>query len=263
MGIITLGPEGTFSHQAAMKLYPKKKLFFASTVDEIFMRLADPQFSEGVVPMENTVSEFVEETISNLMKYDFSLARKIVLPISFNLVGLEGEIKHLYAQPHALVQCRSSVRGKCPQVKIIETLSNALSAIQYQVNPKNSAALVSTFSQQYYDLPILSENMEDNEENFTTFFAVGKTPCPKGKGKHGTSFLIFSEETATISKQIIAQCHDMKIPLIKLKNLVLQEGHTPLYFIEVEGHLQEKVVLRLFESLSEKFLIKHLGSYPI
>lgn len=263
MGIITLGPEGTFSHQAAMKLYPKKKLAFASSIDEIFMRLADPQFSEGIVPMENTVSEFVEETIFNLMKYDFSLVRKIVLPVSFNLVGVDEEIKYLYAQPHALVQCRVSVREQCPQVKIIETLSNALSAIQYQANPKNSAALVSTFSQQYYDLPILAENMEDSEENFTTFFAVGKTPCPKGKGKHGTSFLLFSEETVTISKQIATQCHDMKIPLIKLKNLVLQEGHTPLYFIEVEGHLEEKEVPRFFENLSEKFLIKHLGSYPI
>lgn len=261
MGIITLGPEGTFSHQAAMKLYPKKKLAFASSVDEIFMRLADPQFSEGIIPMENMVSNFVEETIFNLMKYDFSLIRKIVLPVSFNLVGTEGEIKYLYAQPHALVQCRASVREKCPQVKIIKTLSNALSAIQYKANPKNSAALVSTFSQQYYDLPILAENMEDSEENFTTFFAVGKAPCPKGKRSHGTAFLLFSEEMATITKQIVAQCHDMKVPLIKLKTLVLQEGYTPLYFIEVEGHLQERAVLRLFKSLSKKFLIKHLGSY--
>ena len=99
--------------------------------------------------MENTVSEFVEETIFNLMKYDFSLVRKIIFPVSFNLVGVDEEIEYLYAQPHALMQCRASVRKKCPQVKILETLSNALSAIQYQANPKNSAALVSTFSQQY------------------------------------------------------------------------------------------------------------------
>ncbi len=105
--------------------------------------------------------------------------------------------------------------------------------------------------------------MEDGEENFTTFFVIGKAPSLKGKGKYGTCFLLFSEELATITKQIANQCHNTKVPLIKLKNLVLQEGHTPLYFIEVEEHLQEKEVLRFFKSLSENFLIKHLGSYPL
>ena len=263
LGIITLGPEGTFSHQAALKLFPKKKIAFASSIDEIFFRLADPQFSEGVIPMENTVSEFVEETILNLMKYDFSLTRKVVLPISFHLVGEGEEITHLYAHPHALVQCRASIREKLPHVKIIETQSNALSAIQYLANPKKSAALISTFSKQYYDLPTLAENVEDHQENMTTFFAVGKEPCKKGKGKHGTAFLLFSEESVMVSKEIATLCHEKKIPLIKLKNLVLQEGHTPLYFIEIEGHIEERDIHQLFETLSEKFLIKHLGSYNL
>lgn len=261
MGIITLGPEGTFSHQAALKLFPKKRIAFASTIDETFFRLADVQYSEGVVPIENVLSGFVEETITNLMKYDFSLTHKVILPVSFNLAGEEGEIEHLFAHPHALKQCRSMVREKCPHAKIIETASNALSAVQYLVHPKASATLISVFAQQHYDLPVIAEKMEGDIENYTTFYAIGKEPCEKKSKKYGSAFLLFSEESVTLSKQISTLCHEKKIPLIKIKNLVLQEGHTPLYFIEIEGHLDEKEVALFFETLNEKYLIKHLGSY--
>ena len=65
------------------------------------------------------------------------------------------------------------------------------------------------------------------------------------------------------AKEIAGETHSRKIPLLKLKNLLLQEGHTPLYFMEVEGHIEDRLVRSLFESLSEKYLIKHLGSYPL
>ena len=50
MRVLTLGPEGTFSHQAAKKLFPEKKLVFASSVDEVFFRLSDPSFLKVLSP---------------------------------------------------------------------------------------------------------------------------------------------------------------------------------------------------------------------
>lgn len=104
----------------------------------------------------------------------------------------------------------------------------AHSAIQFKAHPKNNGAVISPFAGRYYDLPILAENIEGDEEIFATFFSIGKSPPKK-----------------------------------KEKNLLLQEGNTPLYFMEVEGHLDDRIVHSLFESLSKKYLIKHLGSYPL
>ena len=211
--------------------------------------------------MENTLADFVEATLFNLMKYDFSLTKEVVLPVSYDLVGEEGEVHHLYSHPDALKQCRAAVKEKCPQAKVIETNSDALSAIQYLANPKESAALISTYAQKYHELPILSEKMEGEEKSCTTFFAIGKNPCPKKDKKYGTAFLLFSEASLTTEKQIAKLCLEKKIPLTKCKNLVLQEGHTPLYFVEVERHIEEKEVFLLFEALSEKYLVKNLGSF--
>ncbi|MCB1085329.1 MAG: hypothetical protein KDK60_04435 [Chlamydiia bacterium] len=262
MGVITLGPKETFSHQAAQKLYPKKKMLFARSIDEVFFRLAEPEISEAVVPLENTLSFFVEETITNLMKYDFALLGKTILKIAYHLVGEGESITRLYAHPHAFKQCRQSVKAFCPSAKVIQTENNALSVVQWSANPKGAGAIVPQFACALYDLPILTEDFQDEEENYTTFYALGKSP-PKKSKKNGSAFLIFSEPIATITNQISQFASEKKVPLLKLKNLVLQEGETPLYFIEVEGHIEDPPLRALFETLSDKFLIKHLGSYPL
>lgn len=263
MSVLTLGPEGTFSHEAAKKLFPKKKYAFGNTIDEVFYRFAEKEFSQAVVPLENTISGFVEETITNLMKYDFSITGKTHLKVTYHLAGrgkLE-DAKVLYAQPHALKQCRLNIRKLCPDVKVVETSSNAHSALQLHADESGTVvALVSPFSIEHYQLPSLKDHLEDEEENTTYFYSLGKSPHKK-TGKDVTSFLLFSEPMVTIEKQIRTLCEEKKIELLQLKDLLLQEGQTPLYFIEVKGHIESKDIATLFEALSDKFLIKHLGSY--
>ncbi len=261
MVILTLGPQGSFSHEAATKLHPKKKIDFASSIDEVFFRLAEKEISEAIIPIEKG-DRFIEGSIANLMKYDFSITRKTTMKISYHLVAREEPIDHLFVDPYSLEGCRTKIKELCRRAKKVNTPAMAYSAIQYKALPKKSAAIVSPYAASYYDLPIFAENIEDDEENFATFFAIGKSP-PKKKKKNGTAFLIFSDPMATIAKQISEEVHERKIPLLKLKNLLLQEGHTPLYFMEVEGHLEERMIRSLFEVLSDKYLIKHLGSYPL
>ena len=262
LGVITLGPKGTFSHEAAVKLYPHKKIVYAATVHEVFFRLADPTISAAIVPIENTFSGFVEETISNLIKYDFSIIGTITLPISYHLAGKDEEIDHLYAAAQTFKQCRVAVKKYCRKAKIIETLSNGHSAIQFKANQEKTAALVSPFALDHYHLPLMAKHMEDDPDYVTIFFAIGKAPKKK-KEKNASAFLIFSDPLLTTEKQIAQTVHGMKIKLLTLKSLILQEGNTPLYFMEIEGHIEEKRVQTLFETLSDKYLIKHLGSFPL
>ena len=263
MGVLTLGPEGTFSHQAATLLFPKEKVVFTSTITEVFMRLSDPQFSAGVIPLDNAFLGFKEETISNLMKYEFSLSKKIELKTSLCLAGESLDIEHLYAHESSLEMCPLNIKKHCPKAKVIKTLNNAYSAIQYLAHPKNSAALLPSFSLKFYDLPVLVDEMQDDKESQTTFFAISREKVKKGSKSYASCFLLFSEEMASTKNQIYAQSEETKVPILKLKNLVLQEGETPLYFIETEGHFEEKSVHAFYKALSEKFLIKPLGSYPV
>ncbi|QVL56933.1 MAG: hypothetical protein KFB93_05980 [Simkaniaceae bacterium] len=261
MAILTLGPQGSFSHEAAVKLHSHKKVLFASNIDELFFRLAEKEISEGIIPLE-IGDEFVEESIAHLMKYDFSITRKAILRMRYHLISEEETITHLFGDDLGFEGCRAKIHEFCSDAKKITASSMVHAAIQYKAQPKEAGAIISPFAARHYKLPIYAEDIEDDNENFATFFSIGKFP-PKKKEKRGTAFLIFSDPMVTVAKQIADQAHERKIPLIKLKNLLLQEGHTPLYFMEVEGHIEDRLVRSFFESLSEKYLIKHLGSYPL
>lgn len=261
MAILTLGPQGSFSHEATVKLHSQKKVMFASTIDELFFRLAEKEISEAVIPLE-IGEDFVEESIAHLMKYDFSINRKTTLRMRYHLVAESSTISHLFGDPSGFERCRLKVHEICGGARKILSTSMIHAATQYNDQPNDSGAIISPFAARHYKLPVLIEDIEDEEENYATFFAIGKSP-PKKKEKNGTAFLIFSDPMATVAKQITDLAHERKVPLIKLKNLLLQEGHTPLYFMEIEGHIEDRVVRSIFESLSNKYLIKHLGSYPL
>ena len=254
MAILTLGPEGTFSHQAALKLHPKRKLLFASSIQEIFHRLPDASINQALIPLE-IADSISAETILNLMRYDFAIQEKCILSMKFILAGVE-KFTHLFSDPLALKLCRTQLHSK--EFGWIET-SNVGASGKRLKEQSDAAALVSPFTRNFYDLP---EIEEIDTEAFATFFSVGKEPSKKGK-HNGSAFLLFSEPMVTTEKQIAEKCHLSKIKLLKMKNLILQEGNTPLYFMEIEGHIEEKSVSTFFQWLSDKFLVKYLGSYPL
>ena len=264
MSVITLGPEGSFSHEATKSLFPKKQIVFTNSTDETFLRLPNKEMTAAVVPLENSLSGFSEATLVNLMKYDFTLQGKITLKVRYSLAGTgrAEEAQIIYAQPHAVKQCEEHLKKYCPQVKIMETVSNGHAALQLkaQIDP-DVLALTSPFAVEFYKLPCVIKQFEDNVDSQAIFFIIGKTPVKK-TGSDASSFLIFSDPLISTEKQIRELAREKKVECLKIKNLLLQEGHTPLYFIEVRGHIQDRQVAALFETLSKKFLIKHLGSYP-
>ena len=264
MSIITLGPEGSFSHEATKSLFPNKQIVFENSTDEIFLGLTHKDMAAAVVPLENTLSGFSETTLVNLMKYDFTLQGKITLKIRYSLAGKgrAEKAQAVYAQPHAVKQCEKHLKKYCPQAKIIETVSNGHAALQLKAQIDSDAtALTSPFAVEFYNLPCVITEFEDNIDSQAIFFVIGKTPIKK-TGSDASSFLIFSDPMTSTEKQIKEFAREKKVECLKIKNLLLQEGHTPLYFIEIRGHIQDKPVIALFETLSKKFLIKHLGSYP-
>ena len=83
----------------------------------------------------------------------------------------------------------------------------------------------------------------------------------KATGNDCSAFLIFSDPLKAVENQIRALAKEKKCEVLKLENLLLQEGHTPLYFMEMTGHIFEEKVQEVVANLKQKFLLKHLGSY--
>ena len=66
MKIATLGPEGTFSHEAVREYDDKAAILFTDTIREIFELISKNKASFGFVPVENSISGTVNQTLDYL-----------------------------------------------------------------------------------------------------------------------------------------------------------------------------------------------------
>ena len=132
MTIAYLGPEATFTHQAAIQKFGSS-LRYASqkTIADVFTEVSKNRADYGVVPVENTTEGVVTHTLDMFVDSDLKIVSQIVLPIQYCLAGnwqTRENIRRLYVHPQALAQCRVWVQKHLPHAEIIETSSNARSA---------------------------------------------------------------------------------------------------------------------------------------
>src|SRR5690242_10110535 len=127
MKIAYLGPEATFTHQAAIRRFGSS-LRYASqkTITDVFTEVAKNRADDGVVPVENTTEGVVTHTLDMFVDSDLKIVAQIVLPVQHCLVSNfpRAQIKTLYPHPQSLGQYRIWVQNNLPRVEIIETSSN-------------------------------------------------------------------------------------------------------------------------------------------
>ena len=144
MTIAYLGPEATFTHQAAIRRFGSS-LRYASqkTIADVFTEVSKNRADYGVVPVENSTEGVVTHTLDMFVDSDLKIVSQIVLPMQQCLLSncaRATQIKKLYAHPQSLAQCRGWMQNNLPRVEIIETSSNARSAELAAKDRKTPAA---------------------------------------------------------------------------------------------------------------------------
>jgi chorismate mutase/prephenate dehydratase len=191
MTIAYLGPEATFTHQAAIQRFGAS-LKYASqkTIADVFSEVAKNRADYGVVPVENSTEGVVTHTLDMFVDSELKIVAQIVLPIQHCLVSnsKRESIKKLYGHPQTLAQCRIWLQNNMPHVEIIETSSNARSA-ELTAREKNTAAITGVLAAEKYGLHILESDIQDNSANATRFLVLGRQ-CSPPTGKDRTSIIL-------------------------------------------------------------------------
>src|SRR6202040_413278 len=118
MTIAYLGPEATFTHQAAIRRFGSSLRYSAQkTIADVFLEVSKNHADYGVVPVENSTEGIVTHTLDMFVDSDLKIVSQIVLPIQYCLAGKGGglkNIKRLHVHPQALGQCRRWVQQNLP-----------------------------------------------------------------------------------------------------------------------------------------------------
>ena len=261
-----LGPEGTFSHQAATLLYSEHtELRGAETIEDVFIMVKKGHCEEGIVPIENSYEGSVNITQDLLNKYDANICAEVYLRIRHNLLSSEkviNNIKRVYSHPQAIAQCRSWLKDNLPGVSVAEVSSTSLAA-KMASEEVNSAAIASGFAASTYGLNVLSESIEDDKENATRFFVIGDhKPQPTGRDK--TSIIFFLKHEPGSLYKCLSVLADRSINLTRIESRPAKTKKWEyLFFVDLEGHEKDRNVSEAFKEM-EKYCVflKILGSYP-
>ncbi|WP_172677165.1 prephenate dehydratase domain-containing protein, partial [Salidesulfovibrio brasiliensis] len=107
---VYLGPEGTFSHIAALThMGHSQHLTPKENFEDIFRAVADEGAELGVVPLENSLEGTVGQVVDLFMKYPVYIQSELYIRISHSLMskadGLQA-IREVHSHPQPLEQCR-------------------------------------------------------------------------------------------------------------------------------------------------------------
>ncbi|MDP6178363.1 MAG: prephenate dehydratase [Desulfatiglandales bacterium] len=264
--IAYLGPEGTFTHQAAISLYGRSASFRATeSIEEVFEWVEKGMCQHGLVPIENSYEGSVNNTLDLLYKYDLKIGAEIFLRIRHYLLSradhLE-KVERLYSHPMALAQCLSWIKAHLAGIQIKEVASTALAAKMAAEEPE-AASVGSRLSGLAYDLNILGENIEDHPDNVTRFLVIGKTQS-KPTGKDKTSLLFLLKHVPGALYRAVGALSERNINISRIESRPMKTRNWEyLFFVDLEGHEQDESLKEALRGMEGHCIfMKRLGSYP-
>lgn len=260
-----LGPESSFTHQAALKRFGSQVEFLACPgIADVFAEVEKGNADFGVVPIENSVEGAVFHTMDMLVDSDLKICAQVILDVAHNLLatGPLRSVRKIYSKDQVFGQCRLWLQKHMPQAELIEVSSTSRAA-QIAASQKNSAAIASALAARMYRLRVLARSIEDYPHNITRFLVIGTTEGrPTGNDKTSLLFSI---------KDKVGALHDMLVPFKKHRvNLNKIESRPSkkrawdyYFFVDLQGHQDEpRVRLALKELETRSKFLKILGSYP-
>jgi len=266
MKIATLGPQGTFSHEAVLRINPRAEIVFKDTVWDVFQSVNSAEVDEGVVPLENSVSGTIGLTLDALMEFELNIIKEIVIPINHHLVGYGGakDIKALYVHPATYEQCEKFIRKNLGKVKIIQTNSNAASAkIISEKKDRTKVAIVPKEAIDIYKLKIIKADIQDNKFNVTRFIVLSKKEGKK-TGRDRTSIAIYPQiDKPGLLYGLLGVFSKRNINLTKIESRP-SKGKLGdyIFYMDLQGYKEDDSVKEAFKEIERSFFLKILGSYP-
>jgi len=270
-GAAFLGPEGTFSHEAAV-VWAKKigviwgqgELKGVEDLSQVVALVKRGEVGAGVVPVENSIEGSVHLTLDLLWEEEVQVVGEVILPIHHCLLSLspEREIMAIASHPHALAQCRRFLEARFPGIRRIALSSTAEAARVASCNP-HWGAIASSFAARIYQVPVLYRNIEDYPENKTRFFILGYETPPL-PGPYKTSLVVSPLANRPGSLyEILKEFAQAGIDLTRIESRpTKKELGEYLFYIDCVGAAGEEPLKSVLARLKEKTrLFKVLGSY--
>ncbi len=259
-GVAYLGPEASFTHQAAESKFGAMSAYLPmGSIEGIFREVNKGTAKFGVIPIENSSNGIVSDTINCLDEYDLKIIAEVMIDVHLAFATRNEDIKKItkiYSKDIAFGQCRDFLQDLgLDHVELIPIESTAKAA-KLALKDETAAALCPAVAAKLNNLPIRFNNVEDSTNNRTRFFIISNFENASS-GNDKTSLLVrLSNEPGSLV-DFLNYFEEAKVNLTKIKSHIV--GGESIFFIEFHGHKDDAVVKPILEKMKNE--IKVLGSY--
>ncbi len=267
-----LGPEGSFSHEAALHWasgrQPPREPHGMAGIERLFEAASSGELEEIVCPIENALEGTVSVTV-DLWLHQSTLYQvgEVILPVEHRLLvrpGVTlGEVEAVLSHPHALAQCRRTLAGLLPGVEQRPVASTAEAARLVAESQRPWAAVAGPAAERRYGLTAVHAPVQDGIRNATRFGVFGRQmPGPSGFDR--TTIVIGSlEDRPGLLRDLLAEFADRGINLTRIESRPARQGLGQyLFLIDLEGHPADRPVREALRGVRGKAgYLRLLGAY--
>lgn len=265
--IAFLGPEGTWTHQAAIKKFGHSVHYAAqANFADVFEQVTRRKANYGVVPIENSTEGAVSHTLDLFVDSPLRICSQILLRIENGLMAAipRNQITTLYSHPQVFGQCRGWIQKHFPDAELVEVSSTTKAAqIARDQAAHGAAALGGPLAAEMYGLDLLEEFIQDRATNTTRFLVIGEKTCPPtGHDRTSIMFAIHDRPGSLVKAlQAFEQFH---INMSKIESRPSKRKDWEyIFYVDLAGHCEDAKVAEAIEELARHCsLVKLLGSYP-
>ena len=260
-----LGPEGTYTEEAAQSFFSAGTFQPKETVPEALADLTGGDADYAVIPEENTlggaVTDYVDARIAETGVY---VVGEVVLPINQTLMGLPDasieDIQTVCSHAQGLKQSAEWRKEHLPDA-VTEEMASTAAAASYvaESGDKTIAAIAAPGAAKLYGLSVLAENVQITDANKTRFYILSSSRLEE-EGQ--TNAVLVASCEANRIDDIIVEIHNTGVELVTIHDR--PEGSqlgAYNYIIEVEN--ESGMSGELIEKLENIPEIHFLGSFNV
>ncbi len=260
------GVEGSYSAQAACRLFPAGNLMFFRSFEHVFDAVERGLCRYGVLPIENSSNGSVGAVYELMKSKRFHIIRSVRLSVAHQLLALPGtkleDIREITSHEQALGQCGEFLKS-LPQVTVTAAANTAIAAQRVaESGRRDIAAIASPQCAALYGLKPVTDHIQNSENNHTRFICIQKD-MHIYPGADRISLMLSAPHRPGGLYELIAKFSALGLNLTKLESRPIPgRDFEFLFYFDFEGSVRSPQVVTLLQALSlECETFAFLGNY--
>ena len=264
------GVNGAYSELAGSNIFPDATSLACKTFEEMFESARNSIADIAIVPIENSRAGRVADTQLLIPDSKLKIVGEYFLEVNHCLIGTKDSsldsIEKVHSHEQAIAQCRNNLIKLKKEMIVAADTAGAAKMIA-EKNNKKDAAIASNLAAKIYDLKIIKEGFQDNENNVTRFLLMSKDMLVVNKEENNLlTTLIFKVRSIPAALyKCLGGLASNGVNITKLESYVHPQGFdVAQFYIDFEGHPESASVKLAIEEM--KFFCEQidiLGVYKM